>query len=998
MARSVTGYEICAFSESWRYDYIGYVEGNAPIRSYQNPSWYAGLSGESFFGKIEHTFSMRVTATEKYQRAVGSEHILADDQPIEVTEVWIARDNGGDIVHGPTTTVYTSTVAAIELSIPFIRKSQSVGFGGSNEAPWFNFICGEAGFHECSAITWYGSTLDWPTLSFNEEYVTTVASGTYTGEEVFGKVHLTSGGGITCTCDGGYERNGHLRLASYHVNVGMSAQGPNSYHVKASPVDMGGNAYGAGKKAYVLFGPLYKVNAASSHAVSDIDNATYTGDVSDYCFERTLPIDETFSFPLTRVRDNAAVTITTVGIYFLCSPPMPGADISDPHPTRYQVDHEKEARSQLIEAQVVLDKADFFGLTAAVRRLANFDNQHPGVMGLHRFHSEAGATQKQVATISQAASKPLGSGSISWDANGGGSFSFDGSTMVFNTPGGAGPNYGLSNPQVWNFRPYRYLTFDYEVVSGGSIALTIKLTDNLTTKTYTASLSGVGTCNIDLCKPTNIQTNIPGQGATLMASRLATENQATTTNVTDTSYSTSGSQLKEKTTGVRGCSTVQLFLSGPSVVRINTFRKTATTGAINLNGWVQQKSETNDAGAYGHLDYKDAYRIPHSGIALKAFIDLLNTRQSMTVTHGSYTMPSTWISGSNIETLGAQALGSASVYGWFSQFDSSMAWIGPRNPVDVYLPVYVTVGGRLFRGYTAIGEGSMFGGGVLVQTEFVIGSVFEMTAFPRSVGTIARINGTSGLGTIDETYASGVGGYGRFNLQRYRPKDITADPAQTQNLEHYIPAHPTPQEKQLVFDTALRNVFWIGVKGVTKGNKLSYDVSDSQNHYRAYIIDGSVWVGTSDNRIEDWNDIDTGIQATTLCIQVEKSKKDPAIYLFIESPDGDIVRYVSTDEGATFGMATQLTTSGSAKMPAACIGRDNTHYVYFIDDGDAKGLIFDAALNEIEPEFLAVGGIDEEGLACDESVKGLGAQRIGLFVIQGGDLFIYQGENGRNFA
>lgn len=1014
MSRSVTDYVICSFSEWWKEDYeytfagTPYMEGNSPIKAFGFPGWYPDRITDQFYGRIHHSFEMRVSATESYRLAGGlSEHLLRDSDEIDVIEVWEGKDFDDNTVYGPTEVVTTRTVAQIEASFPFLRKSLSQS--GTLESVWFSFNCGEAGEHYCSPIQWYGSTLNWPEIDFDEDYgPVTVTSGFYTGEEVFGSVDLTSGsGGILCGCTGGYERTGNLRLASYHVEVDIVGEGPNAYRVKCSPVDFDGNAVGAGNKCYVLFGQLYRVDASDSHKILSVDNASYTGDVSRYCFQRTLPLDEEFEFPLVRVRDNSVVYITTVGVGGFTTPAIPGWESypSSTQPVRFQDDHEQELRSHLVEVQTVLDKEEFFGLDPAPRMLANFDAQHPGCLGLHRFHEAAGATQKEVATVAQSPSKLLGSGYITWGPNGGASFAIDGITMVFTTPSGSGPDFFLDNPQVWNFRPYRYLTFDYEVVSGGPVTGIIRLNDLVSTraqKEYHFTLSGEGTKSIDLCWPNSILTTVSGEGATLMASRLNTENQADRVGVTDSAYAGTGTPLKERFTGVRGCQNVTLIFSGPSVVRIRNFRKTADQARIQFNHWTQQKTELFDAGAWGDLDFKDAYRVSHLSTTVKGFLDKLGTQQSMTVTHGSYGLDATWVSPTTTETLGSLNLGTGTVYGWFSQFTGGMEWIGKRDCLSD-IPVWVTLGAQRLKGYTGIGESGMFDAfaeptpsPLVVQTEFVVGSLFSMTAFKRVKGTVARIVGTSGLGTIDETYTSLTGGYGHKALDRYRPKDITADPAQSQNLEHYIPKHPDPETKQLVFNTGLRNVFWIGVQGVPEGGpKVSYDVSPAMRHYRAWIDDeGKVWTGYAGNEL-DWTDSETEIDAESLCLRVEKRNRGQRLYLWIGTTDGTVVLYTSENEGESWDMSFEV---GAGTMPFADISVDGKRYVYRFDGSDVLGIIYDAFDNILVPEFTALSGVEEEGGCARESVTGLGEWRIVIQVKVAGAITQYESENGIDFS
>lgn len=1000
MARTVTDFIICYFEEYWTEDYAysGYVEGASPIRSYTAPSWYSSdLVGLAFYGQVFHTFEMKVTATEKYRLGgAGSEHILPDDAVVTVTEVWTAKYFDGSVVRGPTTVTHTDTVANIELVFPFLRKSKSLG-GSGLETPWFSFSCGEAGAHACSAITWYGQELAWPTLSFSESYTATVNAGVYNGEPVMGSVSLVSGGSISCQCDGGYERNGYLRLASYHVNVSVVGEGPNSYTVKLEPKDYDGNSLVGPESdrhsGYVLFGDLYTVDENDSHRIASINNSTYTGDASKYCKKVTLPLDTTYNFPVARVRDNCTVVITTEGIGGITTPPIPGWESYPPDafPVRYEVNHEQRVRSELTKVTAVLDRENFFGLAPAARDLANFDDAHPGIYALHRFHEEAAVTCKEVATVQQFDSKLLGLGYIGgWSPSPGCSFSLIGTEMEFTTPSSAfSPSFFLSNPQTWNFRPYRYFTFDYDVVSGGTVSLTITLNDTssgtVRKKFYVVSLSGTGTYNVDLCWPSAIVTEVSGEGVMLMASRLTTENQAEKTGVTDSAYAGTGTGLKERFSGFRGCSDATFAFSGPSVVRISNLKKTCIIGDIQFNHWTQQKSELNDAGTFGNLDYKDAWRIPQSGQQVKQYIDLLDTRQSMNVAHGSYSLASVWLSPTTVDTLGGLVTPAATLYGWWSQHNADMTWLGRRNPVPAALPVYVTLGSYYFNGHTGMSEIAALDydpsdNPVLVQCESVVGSVFSGTGFKAAKDTVIHVYGTSGLGTIDQVYSTLLGGYGRLALDRYRPKDVAADPTQTQNLEHYVSMWPS--EKQYVYNTGLHNIFWIGVQGTPKGKKPSLDYFRSGRHLRSYFnsVDQFPYIGVARNQLPlSWFDSapSTDIEKASVKWNVN-SRWNKARVLHINT-DETLNVSDSSDEGRTLVFIMNI--ESGTKCADFSITEHGKMFVYYILDGGTtvKCKVYDKNDTLVESFDTNIVDADPDmGISVDESTGSRGGWRMGI--------------------
>lgn len=176
---------------------------------------------------------------------------------------------------------------------------------------------------------------------------------------------------------------------------------------------------------------------------------------------------------------------------------------------------------------------------------------------------------------------------------------------------------------------------------------------------------------------------------------------------------------------------------------------------------------------------------------------------------------------------------------------------------------------------------------------------------------------------------------------------------------------------------------------------LSYDVSSSLRHYRVYIEGDTVQFGYSDNTL-GWQDSDTGIEAETLCLRIERRGKKQRLYLWTGTEGGTIESRYSDDEGANWTMPETISLSGNT--PAAEIGLNGRRYIYWLDGGDVKGKILDASDQTLEDEFTAISGVDEEGLAVSESVIAGGKHRIVILAVQGGTITSFQSFDGINFS
>jgi hypothetical protein len=178
---------------------------------------------------------------------------------------------------------------------------------------------------------------------------------------------------------------------------------------------------------------------------------------------------------------------------------------------------------------------------------------------------------------------------------------------------------------------------------------------------------------------------------------------------------------------------------------------------------------------------------------------------------------------------------------------------------------------------------------------------------------------------------------------------------------------------------------------------VSYDTSDAMRHYLAYIDDnGRVWMKRADNIIPfGWNEVDTSIDATAICVRVDRRSKKQSLYLAF-AQDDEIKLATSLDEGATWTMPE---TIAPGTFPALLISRSGTRYIYWVDGTDIKGQIRSPQNEILEATFTAISGIDEDtGIAADESYSSKGESRITLAYIDGGSATTQTSSDGKTFS
>jgi len=735
----------------------------------------------------------------------------------------------------------------------------------------------------------------------------------------------------------------HARIPGFAADFAGSTnywRPTTKFRVKYKPVDLDGNY--VSKDVLLYFGEVSKLGSVPG--AEDIGPAD---DVTEYLREVTTPVDGLYTFTGRGVLYGRQIDRPGLPFFVLDT----GGDAVQCEATKLRI-HWRYSNFGLSPGSYPFEEVVF-----PVDFPVN-----------HLFVADADCTDVVAATLELPVDKPLNTGA--WSAAGAGS-SVAGDQL---TAGATVCEFtSVLSPQP-NGSPYRYLAFDYNVISGSpSIEIEAVGSDFGSigaSKVFRPGiLNGTGTLYVDTLRPREVDGVLASSMARLEAFNQCNANPNTA--------------AIDRFDGLNLLHSIILKFAD-AVVEVANLRMSVKDEASLSHRIGRADGQTGEAQHQmaGHVDGRDAFRIDRSNIT--NLVSGLNLIQSLDIDSTNYPRPSH----SPVSTLSTVSTSNLAVQtaGLGLQPDQDLL-----GGAEIRVSVGSTGGIAFFYGLEALGwfdEATAIG---------AWGNEVAATAVPSQNPVSVKIV-SPGDPTFDIDYLTNLIGFGRESV----PYTRYLDPASpVEDVEHYVPLHPAPQAKRTYDLRANGRRYHIYVGAATRGSAtISYCVSSALRHFRAYIVDGSIITGVNDNALdpEAWNDTDSGIEADSVCIVVEKRAKAPLLFLYVGTTEGEIYRYQSPNEGQTWEMATQISFTGTAKIPAVVIGANGNHYVYWIDDEEAVGRIFDASLAEVQALFTAVSPVDESGLAAAESPKQGGVQRIGLFVIQSGDLFLYQGESGRSFS
>lgn len=177
------------------------------------------------------------------------------------------------------------------------------------------------------------------------------------------------------------------------------------------------------------------------------------------------------------------------------------------------------------------------------------------------------------------------------------------------------------------------------------------------------------------------------------------------------------------------------------------------------------------------------------------------------------------------------------------------------------------------------------------------------------------------------------------------------------------------------------------------GNWISYDVSGSGRHARAFTDTGIIWIGfASDRMAEDWNDITTGIAGLTPCVRWNRLKSQRLWLAYRAGSD------IKLDSITELGVSEMSITVAAGEYPALVSTRDGRVLIYYVRDSSIKGRIYDSFGNALTSEFTAISSADESPIAADEFVLSANSWRVNLIYRSSGNLVVATSSDGQNFS
>ncbi len=186
------------------------------------------------------------------------------------------------------------------------------------------------------------------------------------------------------------------------------------------------------------------------------------------------------------------------------------------------------------------------------------------------------------------------------------------------------------------------------------------------------------------------------------------------------------------------------------------------------------------------------------------------------------------------------------------------------------------------------------------------------------------------------------------------------------------------------------------IDALLTGQGISYDVHPNARHAVAFVENGIVQLGFSDNHnLPDISIGDTGMHGDEVVIAFVKSGLSATLRLYVVD-SGSITRYETKNEGQTFDGGT---ARGSGTRVIAFQAANNREYVYRIDGGAIKGTIYDAQGNEVESEFTVVAsGADDAQIGGFGWFHSESKYRIVLWYVASGTPTRIESIDGKTFS
>lgn len=189
---------------------------------------------------------------------------------------------------------------------------------------------------------------------------------------------------------------------------------------------------------------------------------------------------------------------------------------------------------------------------------------------------------------------------------------------------------------------------------------------------------------------------------------------------------------------------------------------------------------------------------------------------------------------------------------------------------------------------------------------------------------------------------------------------------------------------------------WTSVESSSRaGEWVSYDISSSGRHARAFVVDSTIWVGVANDVLgHDWHDVSTGLEGDQPCIRWSILQGGITRYWLAYTQGGSVRLRHGFENG---GWSTMITV-GTGQYPAMRIVRDGRMYLYWVRSGNIYVRAYSHLGSALTSESVAVSGVDDSPIAVDDYRTNEGRWRINLLYRVGGELRVATSENGFDFS
>lgn len=183
-----------------------------------------------------------------------------------------------------------------------------------------------------------------------------------------------------------------------------------------------------------------------------------------------------------------------------------------------------------------------------------------------------------------------------------------------------------------------------------------------------------------------------------------------------------------------------------------------------------------------------------------------------------------------------------------------------------------------------------------------------------------------------------------------------------------------------------------GIREATSAGCVSYDVSESMRHVRAFIDGTDLWAGRGSNVPLPISFADNLNFATSGWVSVRWNRKSEAQHVWLAREFGGAVAlYKSSHVDTTFGLVALL---GTGSKPSLCVSRSGRVLQFWRDgSGNLKVQARNGLGGVTVATTTAVASVDDEGCACYEFTTVQG-RKFALLYVSGGNLYRRESDDG----